>query len=397
MPKYSYIAKDSEGKTIKSIANANNESELFDSLRKADVFLISAKEKKLKLTNRKLKSKQVSDFCRQLGTLLSAGVSLVRTIGIMTRDENCETRIRGIYVEILRLISQGISFSEALEQQGNVFPELLINMFKAAESNGTMDVTARKMAVHYEKEDRLNGKIKSALLYPKILAVMTILICVGLFTFVLPNFVSLFEGMELPGLTKFVMSIGDFVATKWYILLFIVAALSIFISIIKRIPNVKWFIDKMILRIPKVGKLLKVIYTARFARTLSSQYASGLPIVVALQVGKNTIGNKYIASQFDDVITRIRRGETLSHSLSFVDGFEKKLIANVLVGEETGNLEYMLGVVAESYEFESEMAIQALLALMEPVMLVIMAAIVLLVMLSVLLPIFNSYEALSKS
>ena len=155
--------------------------------------------------------------------------------------------------------------------------------------------------------------------------------------------------------------------------------------------------DKLRIRLPVFGKLLKIIYTARFARTISSLYSSGIPIVQALQIGRKTIGNTYIDSQFDTAVAKVRTGGNLSDALDGIDGFTKKLTSAVKVGEETGSLDTMLNSIADSMEYESNMAIDKMVASLEPVLIVVMAIIVGFIMVSVLMPIYGSYDAISNS
>lgn len=155
--------------------------------------------------------------------------------------------------------------------------------------------------------------------------------------------------------------------------------------------------DQLKLKLPVIGKLLRTIYTARFARTLSSLYSSGLPIITALQVGKRTVGNTYIESQFEASIRSVRAGETLASSLALIDGFENRLASTILIGEETGSLDSMLDVIADALEYDAELAITKLTTLLEPVLIIVMGVIIGFIMIAVLLPIFQSYSAIENS
>ena len=162
-------------------------------------------------------------------------------------------------------------------------------------------------------------------------------------------------------------------------------------------PSVKFQLDKLKIKLPVFGKLLMIIYTARFARTISSLYSSGIPIVQALQIGRKTIGNTYIDSQFDDAVAKVRSGGNLSDALDNIKGFTKKLTSAVRVGEETGSLDTMLNSIADSMEYESNMAVDRMVATLEPVLIVVMAIIIGFIMISVLMPIYGSYDAISNS
>jgi type IV pilus assembly protein PilC len=190
------------------------------------------------------------------------------------------------------------------------------------------------------------------------------------------------------------MWLSDAMVSYWIQILVGAFLLVLVIRLILRIPVIRFARARFFLKLPVAGKLLKTIYTARFARTLSSLYSSGIPIVTALQTGRNTVGNLYIEKQFDQAIASVRAGESLSTAIGNIDGFVKKFSSTVMIGEETGSLDAMLDSIAENLEYEAEIAIGKLVAILEPVMIVIMAVIVGFIMISVISPIYGSYEAI---
>ena len=394
MPTYKYVASSIQGKTRKGVAEAADEAALKDSLSKEGLFLVSCETSIKEFAVRRLRSNELADFCRQLGSMLSAGVTLIRAISILLQRD-LKPQIRASYSDISISLQRGLSLSEAMEKQG-AFPDLLVNAFRASESSGQMDKTCMRMAEHYEKEYRTNGKIKSAMAYPLFLLCLTVVIMVVIFSVVLPRFFTLFEGIELPGITKAVIAISNAMSDYGGIIIIVILLAVLGFMALFRVPKVALWLDRTKLRLPIIGKLLKIIYTARFARTLSSLYASGLTIINALQNTKNTIGNKYIASQFDDLIKNVRNGENLSTSINAVDGFDKKLSATISIGEETGNLDFMLDSIASSFDYESEQAMSRLTAIIEPVMIIFMAIIVCLLLISVMLPILTLYNSIGS-
>lgn len=394
MPTYKYVASSIQGKTRKGVAEAADEAALKDSLSKEGLFLVSCETSIKEFAVRRLRSNELADFCRQLGSMLSAGVTLIRAISILLQRD-LKPQIRASYSDISISLQRGLSLSEAMEKQG-AFPDLLVNAFRASESSGQMDKTCMRMAEHYEKEYRTNGKIKSAMAYPLFLLCLTVVIMVVIFSVVLPRFFTLFEGIELPGITKAVIAISNAMSDYGGIIIIVILLAVLGFMALFRVHKVALWLDRTKLRFPIIGKLLKIIYTARFARTLSSLYASGLTIINALQNTKNTIGNKYIASQFDDLIKNVRNGENLSTSINAVDGFDKKLSATISIGEETGNLDFMLDSIASSFDYESEQAMSRLTAIIEPVMIIFMAIIVCLLLISVMLPILTLYNSIGS-
>ena len=396
---YRYRAQNADGKVVTGRLKANDESELHNKLKADGMLLIDAKEEtKGKVVSKKLKYDRVGDFARNLSELLAAGVTLVRALGIISEDESIKPAERKIYAEILRLVRTGVPLSDAMEEQGNTFPTLFINMIRSAESGGNLDSTAAGMAIYYTKEYRLQKKISSSTTYPKILGVLVVIVLIIIMGFVLPQFDSLFAQMdELPLATRLLMGISDFVANKWYLLILFGIIAFMAIKILLAIPSVRLIVDMVELRLPKIGKLRKVIYTARFARTLASMYSAGIPIVTCIQIAKTTIGNSYIEKQFDKMIADVRAGKPLSEGLGEIDGFTKKLVSSVAVGEETGSLDTMLISVADQMEYDAEMAVEQLVALIEPVMIVIMAVMVGFIMVAVIQPIYGSYQSIADT
>lgn len=395
MPKYSYLASDISGGTSKGTIDADSEALVYGLLRAKELYLIKCKVIKSKSRFKKMNSKELSDFCRKLGTMLNSGIPLVRSMNIILQGE-VSKKIRPSIEDLNSSLKEGISMSEAMQRQGNVFPELLINMMRAGESSGNMDSTALKMSDYFDKEKRLRAKVKSATAYPLVLLAMTFLVLIAIFVFILPNFFSMFESMEsLPIPTKILIGISNTLVGHWPVVLIIVAAVVAIFFYLSKIPSIKLVFDRIKLKLPAIGKPLKIIYTARFSRTLSSLYASGLPMIAAIQSSMATIGNKYILKQFDDVIKRVRNGEPLSSALKDVDGLESKLSSTINIGEETGKLDSMLNSTAESYEFDADEALERLVNILQPVLIIVLAAVIGFVMISVLLPILSMYENLS--
>ena len=378
METYRYKALNEKGWTVNGKMAAQDETELHERLKAEGKMLLSASVEENKKRFRKLKSNQVADFSRSLSELLKAGVMIVRALRIIADDESTSPKERELYEEILRLLKNGTPFSDALAAQEDVFPPLFVNMIRSSENTGNMDDITAQMAEYYEKEYRLNQKIKSATFYPQ--------------------FQTLFDQMEtLPLSTSLLLAISGFVARRWYLIIFVAAVVYLVIRILSRIPAIALLLARIEVHLPVIGKLKKIIYTARFSRTLSSLYQAGIPIVDCLNVSKTTIGNLYIEKQFDDVITKVRSGNNLSDTISEVDGFIRKLSSSIRIGEETGALDKMLISIANQMDNESEVASQKLVQLLEPVMIVFMAVVVGFIMIAVIQPIYGSYESISNS
>lgn len=392
MAMYQYTAKDFESKKIKGKMEANDRKELANFLRSKEMYLIDCKDiTKNEMNTYKMKLRELSDFSRQIGTMMGSGVSLIRAMSILVQREE-KDKIKKIYTELYRNLQQGITLSMAMENQGAAFPELMINMYRTGESSGQLEKVAMTMALQYEKDARIQAKVKNAMIYPIILMCLTLLVIIVMFTWIVPSFSSVFAGMELPLITRMVNGLSDAMIQYWYLFLIVILSIIATISAMLRNPKIRYRYDRMKLRLPKIGKLLKIIYTARYARTLCSLYTSGVSIINSLNIIRNTIGNKYIEFQFDEVLLMVRNGSALSQSIQKIDGFDVKLASSIFIGEESGKLETMLTSLADDFDYDAEAATQRMVTLLEPIMIVILAVIVCFVMLSVLLPIFMMYQ-----
>lgn len=392
MAMYQYTAKNFESKKIRGKMEANDRKELANFLRSKELYLIDCKDiTKNEMNTYKMKLRELSDFSRQIGTMMGSGVSLIRAVSILVQREE-KDKIKKIYTELYRNLQQGITLSMAMENQGDAFPELMINMYRTGESSGQLEKVAMTMALQYEKDARIQAKVKNAMIYPIILMCLTLLVIIVMFTWIVPSFSSVFAGMELPLITKMVNGLSEAMIEYWYLFLIVILSIIAIISAMLRNPKIRYKYDRMKLRLPKIGKLLQIIYTARFARTLCSLYTSGVSIINSLNIIRNTIGNKYIEDQFDEVLLMVRNGSALSQSIQKIDGFDLKLASSIFIGEESGKLETMLTSLADDFDYDAEAATQRMVTLLEPIMIVILAVIVCIVMLSVLLPIFMMYQ-----
>lgn len=392
MPVFKYTAIDMDNNPFKGQASVIDADQLLQNLRSKQLMLLKYKiVEEEKKSIHKFKANEVADFSQELSTMLSAGISIIHALDIMLRRDIKE-KVRQVYISVYNDISNGMTLSEALENQGNAFPTLFINMYRTGEESGTLDVVAGKMATHYTKEHRLNNKIKSATLYPKILLGLMLVVVIIIFTVILPQFLKLFEDIKLPLVTRIVIGLSNIIIHYWLFLLIGILLIILLVSYVKKMPRVRYSLDKMKLKVPKIGKLKKIIYTARFSRTLSSLYSSGLSMVKALNICSTTIGNSYIESQFQKAIEKVRNGETLSSAIQEIDGFDIKLSLSILVGQESGQLDKMLDIVSDSFDYEAEQATTKLLTFLEPVLIIFMAVIVGFIALSVLLPIISLYQ-----
>lgn len=397
MARFKYVAKDMSGKVHKGTVEAASENALTQQLREENLYLVEVKDLNGAKKHKKLKAKQLAAFCRELSTLLASGVTLVRALDIISEQEGINKDERDIYKDVLQDLKRGISLSDAMESK-ECFPDLMIGMIRSGEGSGNLDLVTQRLSIQYEKDYKLTQQVKSAMTYPCILLVLCVVIVILIVTFILPQFQSLFDQMEsLPMITNILIAVSNFLVQKWYIALLTVAVIVALIRIIVGIPSVRRGVDWLKVHMWGFGKLFKVVYTARFARTLSSLYSSGMPLVSAVGVAAKTIGNGYVESQFDEVITMVRGGVPLSQGLREVDGLLKKLSSTILVGEESGRLDVMLDSIAETLESDAEQATKRMVTLLEPILIIFMALIVGCIMIGVMLPIYQSYSAIENA
>lgn len=398
MAKFRYLARDKQGDTISGIMHAADEDDLYRKLKEQDKYLIDTENGMEDLATRQLPMLMLSEFNRELGDMLGAGVTLVRAFTILSQEETRKPKERAVLTSVLKLIRQGEAVSDAMEQQNGAFPLLMVNMYRAAETSGKLADTAKRLAIHYEKEHQLNIKIRGATIYPRILTGLVFVVLIFIMTFILPQLTDMFDTLEeLPMPTRILFGISGFVGRNWKGIIPVAVVAVVILLMLGRMPAVRVWRDQMKLKIPVIGRLLMVIYTARFARNLSSLYSSGIPIITAMQISRKTIGNSYIERQFDAAIGCLRAGGSLSEALEKIKGFRKKLPSVVRVGEESGDLVQMLDAMADSFDYESEMAVSRLISYLEPVLITLMALLIGFIMIAVMMPIYESYSAIGSS
>jgi type IV pilus assembly protein PilC len=329
-------------------------------------------------------------FCRQMSVMIQSGVTIIKAIDILTQ-KTYNKKTKAVYSSIYEMLQKGNSLSQSMNAQ-NVFPQMLINMVAAGESSGILETNLAKMAEHFEKENRLKNKVRGALVYPIILSIVCIIVVLFLVTKVLPTFFTLYEGHELPVPTQILVNISKGLTNNWILILFIVGLCVIGIPILNRIPAVRYWLDSMKLSLPYFGKLNRTIYSARCARAFSSLYASGIDIIDMLRMIASVIGNTVIEKKFDDVISKVSRGEYISTSMDDLHVFDPMLISMIFIGEESGSIDSILSKAADYFDEESDTATSRLVGVLEPVLIVIMALIVGFIAVAVMLPLYGMYQ-----
>jgi len=392
MQKYSYQALTPEGKSIRGTMIANNDEELKQLLSKAGNTVVKYTRLASNTSGGKaLSLKLVGNFCSQLGAILKAGLPLASALDMLygkTEKGPLKTSIGKIY----EMVQKGNSLSDALAEQGRAYPALMLNMVKAGEMSGELDITLNKLADHFAKEQKTKNSVKAALRYPKMLAIITLGVVILMVAVVLPKMTSTMEPESLPILTKILLGLSDFIVDNFIFIAIGVVFLIIVVPMIKNIDKVRYSLDKLKLNFPKVGKLMRMIYTARFARALATLYEGGIQIIDAMQMCTAIVGNVYVSDKMEDAIYRVKKGESISKAMSSINVFDPMLTSMIFVGEESGVLGDVLIRVADYFDEESDNATKALTGLLEPLMLVFMAGVIVMIILAILLPMFSSYQ-----
>lgn len=391
MRTYTYKAYDVDGKHHKGKEDAPSEEVMRNTLKSRELFVVELTEYvKPAKRSEKLTMKEVPEFARSIGTLLTAGVPMAETMYAL-EGENKNAKLKEIFQKTGSYVREGVLFSDALKHQKEVFPPLLINMLSASEDTGNMGSALMRAAEYYEKQYRLQSKVRSAMAYPIFLLTVSLTIMMGIFTFVIPYFAKVIGEESLTGLTLVFMAISKGLRENFlYILIGVLIFLAL-ISYLMKKPEVRQWMDRMLLRVPKIGPLFETIYTARFAQTMAYLYLSGVSVVDALHNSIHAIGNTYIASQFDGLIREVRSGRMLSDAILKIDGIQSSLKWPIKIGEESGELGNMLLSTSDALSYESERASEKLTSFLGPVMIVIIAVMIGMIMISVILPIFNMY------
>lgn len=398
MAEFVYEAIDNKGKKVKGNVVAENEILAITQLKAKGYYVIELNEKNvlnkeinIKILD-KVSSKDLSLFCRQLATLLQAGLNLLTSIDVV-RKQLTNKRLAKVVNKLYEDIEKGKTLSESMAEHRDIFPDILINMVEAGEVSGSLDNSFEKMALHFEKETKLKQKVTNALMYPAIVLIVAIIVLNLLLIFVIPTFVGLFNdlGVELPPTTRFILYTSSFVKDNWFLIVIGFIIIVNLINYYKKTPSGSILFSSMRLKIPVIGNISLNASIARFSRTLATLIDAGVPLVVAIDTTKKLLGNAFIERQFQDVAERVKGGEGLSRPIEELGIFPTLVPVMIKTGEESGTLEEMLSKLADYYENEVENSVARLTAVFEPIMIVFLALIVGFMLASIILPMFKLY------
>ena len=343
-----------------------------------------------KLTCKKIKSKDLAVFCKQVYAMLKAGVTIVDSLDIL-KQQTEDRRLRG-YIRLMHEdLQKGNTFSECLRQHKGAFPEIFISMVEAGELSGNIDVIMDRLSKHYEKEYKIENKIKSAMTYPVILSIVCIVVVIFLLTSIMPTFVEMFvnSGVALPKLTMIIINFSNFLKQFWLLIVLGIVVFIFAINFVGKIPVVKVKRDYFKLKIPLVSNLITKVAASRFSRTLSTLLGSGASLLNALETVSGVTGNLYVGHMITEIKEDVRRGLPLSLLLQQQGIFPPMVYYMIKIGEDSGYIEEVLAKTADFYDEEIETAIQRLTTMLEPLMIVVMAVVIGFIVISMVLPMFE--------
>jgi len=425
MPLFKYVAMDTNGREKKGCLEAASSQAVNLTLKEQGLFLTDLREDSSNKTAKParpelkgassgsmfagvnlsfgrpgLKRKDLMVFTRQLSILLDAGLPLVQSLRIL-EDQSTSKVERRILGDSARHIEEGSTFSEALSQNPNSFDKLYINMIRAGEASGAMEKILNRLAEFLEKAARLTSKIKSAMVYPIVVLSIAMIITSGLMIFIIPRFESMFSELlgnkPLPGLTRTVIAISNVMKDHFLATAAIIALLFAAYKLASRLPKGKFLFDWLKYRMPLFGPIVSKSAISRFARTLGTLMSSGVPVLNALQIVKETSGSEVVSAAVQKVHDAVKEGETIARPLAATNIFPKMVVSMIQVGEQSGKLPDMLEKIADTYDEDVDNAVDAFTSMLEPLMIVALAIVVGTIVIALFMPMITIMTEMGKS
>ncbi|MCB0825288.1 MAG: type II secretion system F family protein [Fimbriimonadaceae bacterium] len=394
MPYFAYTAVDTSGRQVKAVMEAENEALVLGRLREQQLQIVDLKElkkkKSAKVGKQKLKMKALVVFSRQFATMINAGIPILRCLEILssqTKDPVLKPTLEAVLMDV----KGGSTLNEAMAKHPGVFSKLYVNMIRAAEIGGILDTILDRLSGFLEYEAEVKGKIKSAMMYPVLVLCFSQIMLFVLFSFVLPKFKEIFEGMdvELPAVTAALFAMGDFMQKSWWMIILALVGIFFGIKSWAKTPKGKYQTDWMKLKLPVIGELGLKMSIARFCRTLGTLINSGVPMMRSLEIVGETLGNEVLINAVDQTRLSIREGNKLSAPMAESGLFPSMVTHMIDVGEESGRLSEMLVKVGDFYDSEVEATVKGLTSMIEPMLIIFLGVVVGFIAISVMTPIFK--------
>lgn len=400
MPIFEYKGINKAGRNTKGTIDADNIRNARARLKKDGIFVTDIKNKqktgaatanKKKISSGKVPVSDLAMMTRQLATLLKANIPLVDTLSAVS--EQVENPIlKEAIADSKNMVNEGSQFYKTLEKYPKIFNKIFISMAEAGELSGTLDVILLRLAEFTEAQDQLNSKVKSALMYPIIMLVVTVVLLMGLFVFVIPQMVAVFESapeLQLPWYSQMIIDMSGFMVNYWYIIAGVLFGSYIIFRNWKNSPNGSEQWDAISLKLPVFGPIVRMVAVSRFTRTLATLLTGGVPMLQALDIVRNVVDNAVLASAVDDARNNITEGESITGPLKRSNQFPPIVIHMVNIGEKTGELENMLIQVSEAFDFQVKNKVDGLTSIMGPVVIVIMGIVIAIIVFAIMVPMFE--------
>ncbi|MBI1870159.1 MAG: type II secretion system F family protein [Chlamydiae bacterium] len=420
MPKFNYVATNAEGKQLKGSLSADNTLNAINLLRGKGLYPLNVTEASesvapesmslapqtqekegrpsflKKLFRGKIRPKALTLFTRQLAVLIDAGLPILKCLHLLTEQEKNKT-FKDLIRSLADSVEGGSTFSESLGRHPKTFSKLYSSMVRAGEAGGILDEVLNRLAEFMEKSQRLKAKIKSAMIYPTLVLIFAFAIVTFLVTVIIPKFADIFLELDidLPTLTKIMIGISDFTKRRWYLFILAFSLLITILKLVNRTQKGKFRLDQTKLHLPIFGEIIRKIAIARFSRTLGTLISSGVPILKALTIVRDTIGNEVVVKAVTLVHDSIREGESIVGPLRESRVFPPMVTGMIDVGEQTGNLAEMLVKIADTYDEEIDVTVQGLTSVLEPLLIVTLAVIVGFIVIAMFLPLIKLMQGLS--
>jgi type IV pilus assembly protein PilC len=400
MATYAYKALDLQGAPTKGEIDGDDKQTVAASLRAKGLIVLDLEEQAapnagdLLARFKKVKAQELTIMTRQLSTMVSSGMSLLRALYVL-EDQASSDKLRETLVGVRKDVEAGISLSDALSKHPETFNELYVAMVAAGETGGILEQTLKRVADQLEKDEELRRQVKSAMVYPSLIGGFALLVLVALVAFLVPVFAGVFKdfGGELPAITQFTVGLSEFITGKWYLAIAIAWGSVFSFRKWKATEKGRAQWDAFKLKVPwKIGDIVQKVCIARFSRTFSALVGAGVPMLEAIEIVGRTAGNKVIEKAMVDVRASVTKGGTISTPMRAAPVFPTMVTQMIGVGEETGALDAMMNKIADFYESEVEAAVKALTSILEPIMIVVVGAIVGFIIIAMYMPMFEVYD-----
>lgn len=402
MTTYDYVVVDKSGKQKKGSMEAGDPEKVKEVLKAEGLIPISVKEqsllsKDISFGKKKVKPRDLAVFCRQFGSILTAGVPVIAALQMLvdqTENKNLKEAIKTVQLDV----EKGETLAGAMRAQNEVFPPMLVNMVEAGEASGSLEVSLERMSVHFEKDAKIQSTVKKALVYPAVVLLVAVVVIIIMLVVVIPQFKDMFEelGSELPTITQMTVNVSNGLRQFWWLFVLIIAGIVLGVNTYRKTPNGERLFSKIALTMPLFGSLTIKSSSARLARTLSTLMAAGIPLIDAVEITARIMSNAIVREALENTKEEVARGVPLSTPLRESGLFPAMVHHMTKIGEETGNVEGMLEKVADYYDEEVENATEALMSVIEPVIIVLLAFVVGFIMLSIYTPMLSLYDSIDN-